>query len=51
MTKRVAGMDVGKQEVAVSVARGPVRWFPNTDAGIIAVLAWVRGPSRNARGV
>ena len=27
MTKRVAGMDVGKQDMAVSVARGPVRWF------------------------
>lgn len=42
MTKRVAGIDVGKQEVAVSVARGPVRRFPNTDAGILAVLTWVR---------
>lgn len=43
MTKRVAGIDVGKQEVAVSVARGPVRWFPNTAAGLTAMLAWVRG--------
>ncbi len=43
MTKRVAGIDVGKQEVAVSVARGPVRRFPNTGAGITAVLTWVRG--------
>lgn len=42
MPKRVAGIDVGKQEVAVSVARGPVRRFPNTDAGILAVLTWVR---------
>ena len=43
MTKRVAGLDVGKQELAVSVARGPVRWFPNTEAGITAGLAWVQG--------
>jgi transposase len=43
MTKRVAGIDVGKQELAVSVARGPVRGFPNTSAGLTAVLAWVRG--------
>ena len=43
MTKRVAGIDVGKQEVAVSVARGPVHRFPNTEAGITAVLAWVQG--------
>ena len=43
MTKRVAGIDVGKQELAVSVARGAVRRFPNTGAGITAGLAWVRG--------
>ena len=43
MSKRVAGIDVGKQDVAVSVARGPVRRFPNTEAGLIAMLAWVRG--------
>ena len=43
MTKRVAGIDVGKQDVAVSVARGPVRRFPNTAAGLTAMLAWVRG--------
>lgn len=43
MQKIVAGIDVGKQEVAVSVARGPGRRFPNTDAGLTAVLAWVRG--------
>lgn len=42
MTKRVAGVDVGKQDMAVSVARGPVRRFPNTGPGITAVLAWVR---------
>ena len=30
-------------ELAVSVARGPVRWFPNTEAGITAGLAWVQG--------
>ena len=42
MTKRVAGIDVGKQELAVSVARGPVRRFPHTSAGLTAGLAWVR---------
>lgn len=42
MTKQVAGIDVGKQELAVSVARGPVRRFPNTEAGLTAVLAWGR---------
>ncbi len=42
MTKRVAGIDVGKHDVAVSVARGPVRRFPNTAAGLTAGLAWVR---------
>ena len=42
MTKRVAGIDVGKQEVAVSVARGPVHRFPNTAAGLTAVLAWAQ---------
>ena len=43
MTKRVAGVDVGKQALVVSVARGPVRRFANTGAGITAVLTWVRG--------
>ncbi len=43
MNKKVAGIDVGKQELVVSVARGPVRRFPNTGAGITAVLTWVRG--------
>ena len=42
MTKRVAGIDVGKQEVAVSIARGPGRRFPNTAAGLTTGLAWVR---------
>ena len=42
MQKIVAGIDVGKREVAVSVARGPVRWFPNTDAGLTAGLVWVQ---------
>ena len=43
MTKRVAGIDVGKQELTVSVARGPGHRFPNTEAGLTAVLAWVQG--------
>ena len=33
MTKRVAGIDVGKQELAVSVARGPVRRFRTRASG------------------
>ena len=37
MTKRVAGIDVGKQVVAVSVARGPVRRFSKTEAGLTAL--------------
>ena len=40
MSKIVAGIDVGKQELAVSVARGPVRRFRNTEAGVMAVLTW-----------
>ena len=43
MTKRVAGIDVGKQDVVVSIARGPVRRFSNTAAGLTVGLAWVRG--------
>lgn len=43
MNKIVAGIDVGKQDLVVSVARGPVRRFPNTPPGITAVLTWVRG--------
>ena len=43
MNKIVAGIDVGKQDLAVAVARGPVRRFPNTGPGLTAVLAWVRG--------
>ena len=42
MSKRVAGIDVGKQELVGSVARGPGRRFPNTEAGRTAVVAWVR---------
>ena len=42
MPKRVAGIDVGKQEVVGSVARGPVRRFPNTEVGITGLLGWVR---------
>ena len=42
MTKRVAGIDVGKQAFAVSIARGPVRRFSNTPAGRTAGLAWMR---------
>lgn len=43
MTKRGAGMEVGKQDVVVSVARGPGRRVPNTERGLTAGRAWVRG--------
>ncbi len=49
MTKRVAGIGVGKQAVAVSVARWPVRSFPNTEVGIIVGLG--ARASCEARGV
>ena len=42
MTKHVAGLDVGKRDLAVSIARGPVRRFPNTPPGVTALAAWVR---------
>ena len=42
MTKRVAGIDGGKQELVASGARGPVRRVPNTGAGITGLLGWVR---------
>ncbi|MDE0405123.1 MAG: IS110 family transposase [Nitrospira sp.] len=42
MTKHVAGLDVGKHDRAVSLARGPVRRFPNTPPGVTALAAWVR---------
>lgn len=43
MTKHVAGIDVGKHALVGSIARGPVRRFPNTPAGVTALRAWVRG--------
>lgn len=42
LVKRVAGIDVGKRELAVSIAVGPVRCYPNTAPGITALLAWVQ---------
>ena len=37
----VAGIDVGKKLLDVSVSQGPVRSFNNTAEGIGALLAWV----------
>ena len=37
----VAGIDVGKQYLDVSVSAGPVQRFANTAAGITGLLKWV----------
>lgn len=37
----VAGIDVGKWRLDVSVAQGPVRGFANTPEGIAALLEWI----------
>ena len=43
----VAGIDVGKWRLDVSVSQGPVRSFDNTPEGIAALASWVasRGAS------
>ena len=41
MMNIVAGIDVGKKLLDVSVSQGPVRSFNNTAEGIGALLAWV----------
>ena len=40
--KVVAGIDVGKQELIVSVAGGSVQCFANHETGITALLSWLR---------
>ena len=40
--KVVAGMDVGKRELVVSVAGGPVQRFANQGPGISTLLSWLR---------
>ena len=40
--KVVAGIDVGKGELVVSVAGGPVQRFSNQAPGIQALLSWLR---------
>ena len=39
--KVVAGIDVGKRELIVSVAGGPVQRFANQEAGITTLLKWL----------
>ena len=39
--KVVAGIDVGKRQLDVSVAAGPVKRFENTAAGITELLTWL----------
>ena len=41
--KVVAGIDVGKRQLDVSVAAGPVKRFVNTAAGITELLTWLAG--------
>ena len=41
--KVVAGIDVGKRQLDVSVAAGPVKRFENTAAGITELLTWLAG--------
>ena len=41
MVETVAGIDVGKWRLDVSVAQGPVQGFANTAEGIAALLGWV----------
>ena len=41
--KVVAGIDVGKAQLDVSVAVGPVRRFANSGAGITALVRWLEG--------
>ena len=42
-TKRViAGIDIGKESLDVSVNAGRVRRFSNTPSGIVKLLNWLR---------
>ena len=41
--KVVAGIDVGKGSLDVSVSAGPVRRFDNTPEGIAVLLQWLQG--------
>ena len=45
MVETVAGIDVGKWRLDVSVAQGSVRSFDNTAEGIAALLGWVTNQS------
>ncbi len=47
MVETVAGIDVGKWRLDVSVSQGPVRSFDNTAEGIAALLGWVTSQGAN----
>lgn len=47
MVNIVAGIDVGKWRLDVSVSQGPVRSFANTPEGIAALLNWVASQGAN----
>ncbi len=40
--KVIAGIDIGKESLDVSVNAGPVRRFSNTQSGIVKLLKWLR---------
>ncbi len=44
--KVIAGIDVGKRELVVSVRGGPVRSFKNEAEGIRELGEWLREPPR-----
>ena len=47
MMRVVAGIDVGKASLEVSVDSGPVRRFPNTQSGIVELLNWLKSEEVN----
>ena len=49
--KVVAGIDVGKKSLEVSVSKGLVRSFDNTAGGICGVAGVGREQRRDRRGV
>ena len=49
--KVVAGIDVGKTRLAVSVAAGPVCQFDPTPEGLTALVGWLAREGANRGGV
>ena len=50
-TKVVAGIDVGKASLDVSVNAGSVRRYSNTPVGIIELLKWLKSEEVSLRYV